>query len=222
VSRSSRRRLRHPSKTPRRPDRMQRDTRGCLTAPGRVGSAQRPSSPSCGVLIRGSATSGSKRFGRQYLRGAWTTVCVTSLLPRPFASRHAAALCQGSRTRRALATGPTPTGPQLRLLLKGPVSVRSRSSARSLPTTSCAWHSLIRLGQAALFDTFVHRPFSPLRDRLLANNFFIFGLPSPDLAKEQPTFFDSRDGVRDGGTVVRAIPRVPRRRSLASSVRRSC
>ena len=124
-----------------------------LTVPGRVGSVQRRFLAELrrvlkpeGVLYIGIENS----FGRQYLRGSRgphrSALHIAPAAPLGL-SRQPRRHAKGVRVPRRgnPATGPTPTGlAATSLCSRGPVSVRSRSSARSLPTISRVLHSLIR------------------------------------------------------------------------------
>ena len=187
-----------------------------LTLPGRVASLQRRFLAELrrvlkpeGVLYIGI----ENRYGRQYLRGAvdHNGMRYTSLLPRPLASlvnrrarptefayRGAVA---GYRTHTYGARG------YRHLLAKagfGSVAIVCAEPSYDLPRYAFP-HPDSRAELSAFFDTFVHRPFSPLRDRLLANNFFIFASPAPGReVKCAPTFFGFSGPIRiEDGSVVR-------------------
>jgi SAM-dependent methyltransferase len=190
-----------------------------LTVPGRVGAVQRRFLAELrrvlkpgGVLYIGI----ENRFGRQYLRGAvdHTGMRYTSLLPRPLASlvsRHATpkefaygGALPGYRTYTYAARG------YARLLRRagfGSVGILCAEPSYDLPRYAFPYgDSRHELG--AFFDTFVHRPFSPLRDRLLANNFFIFASPSRGPApSRRPTFFGFAGTIQvEDDCVVRVDP----------------
>jgi ubiquinone/menaquinone biosynthesis C-methylase UbiE len=190
-----------------------------LTVPGRVGMVQRRFLAELrrvlkpgGVLYIGI----ENRFGRQYLRGAvdHTGVRYTSLLPRPLAS-----LVSRRATPKEFAYGGAVPGYRTytygargyRRLLRsagfGSVGILCAEPSYDLPRYAFPYrHSRHELG--AFFDTFVHRPFSPVRDRLLANNFFIFASPSrgPEPSR-RPTFFGFAGTIEvEDGSVVRVDP----------------
>jgi SAM-dependent methyltransferase len=187
-----------------------------LTVPGRVGSVQRRFLAELrrvlkpeGVLYIGI----ENRFGRQYLRGAvdHNGMHYTSLLPRPLASlvnRRARptefayrGAVTGYRTYTYGARG------YRRLLAKagfGSVAIVCAEPSYDLPRYAFP-HPGSRSELGVFFDTFVHRPFSPLRDRLLANNFFIFASPAQGREPScTPTFFGFSGTIHlEGGGVVR-------------------
>jgi len=187
-----------------------------LTVPGRVGLVQRRFLAELrrvlkpgGVLYIGI----ENRFGRQYLRGALdhTGLRYTSLLPRSLASLAS----RRARPKEFAYRGAEPGyrtytyGARSYVrLLKGAgfasVAIFCAEPSYDLPRLAFP-HSGSRVELREFFDTFVHRPFSPLRDRLLANNFFIFASPSRELdLKNTPTFFGFSGPVCvEGGTVVR-------------------
>jgi len=187
-----------------------------LTVPGRVASVQRRFLAELrrvlkpeGVLYIGI----ENRFGRQYLRGAvdHNGMRYTSLLPRPLASlvnRRARptefayrSAVTGYRTYTYGARG------YRRLLVKagfGSVAIMCTEPSYDLPRYAFP-HPGSQSELGSFFDTFVHRPFSPLRDRLLANNFFVFASPAQGReARCTPTFFGFSGTIHvEDGSVVR-------------------
>jgi SAM-dependent methyltransferase len=191
-----------------------------LTVPGRVGLVQRRFLAELrrvlkpgGVLYIGI----ENRFGRQYLRGAvdHTGLRYTSLLPRPLASLAS----RRAKPKEFAYRGARPGYRTYTYGARGYVRLLEGAGFASVaifcaePSYDLPRLAFPRSGSRAelgeFFDTFVHRPFSPLRDRLLANNFFIFASPSRDLdLKNTPTFFGFSGPVCvNGGTVVRVDSR---------------
>jgi len=187
-----------------------------LTVPGRAGAVQRRFLVELrrvlkpdGVLYIGI----ENRFGRQYLRGAvdHNGRRYTSLLPRLVASlvtRGAAPKefaydrkVSGYRTYTYGARG------YIRLLKHagfGSVEILCAEPSYDIPRYAFPYRAP-RRELREFFETFGSRPFSPLRDRCLANNFFILAHPEQGpLPRLNPTLFGFSSTIHlEQGSVVR-------------------